>query len=338
MTPDCAIVGAGVSGLLAARGLAEAGLEVLVLEAAPEPGGRLATRRLDGAILDTGAQFFTVRSERFAGIVRGWLESGVAAEWSRGWADASGRYEPDGHPRYRAAGGMARLAAHLARGLPVRCGCGVLSAAPREGGWELRLAGGGVLRARSLLLTPPAPEARRIPEPGSLPEGAERELAGIAYDPCLALLVLLDDGPPVVPEPGGMQVRSEAVDWISDNRRKGISPRHALTVHASPRFSRENYAAPEGEAAGTLLRAAGEALGTDLRPRLRAHRLKRWPHSWVARGHPGPALLARRDPPLLFCGDAFRGARIEGAALSGLGAAEEILRLLSRDTRGLGVK
>ena len=111
-----AIVGAGLAGLMAARPLADAGHEVVLLDKGRSPGGRLATRRVGAAVIDHGAQFFTVRSDAFAAHVGAWRRDGLVTEWCRGFGS-----EPDGYPRYAVRGGMNALAKHLARGLDVRC-------------------------------------------------------------------------------------------------------------------------------------------------------------------------------------------------------------------------
>jgi phytoene dehydrogenase-like protein len=53
---DVVVVGGGAAGLAAARTLAAAGTEVLLLEAADRPGGRIATDQVDGYLLDRGFQ------------------------------------------------------------------------------------------------------------------------------------------------------------------------------------------------------------------------------------------------------------------------------------------
>ena len=328
-TESCIVVGAGISGLLAARELQAEGRRVTVLDKGCGVGGRMAARRLGEGNLDHGAQFFTVRDERFSGLVEGWLAAGAVEEWTRGFADASGEHNADGHPRYRGSDGMTSIPKHLARGLDVRTGEKVVSVEPGDGGWEVACQSGLGVAGAALLLTAPVPQALHLIGSGSyaLPDEAHRQLAAISYNPCLALMALLD-GPTGVPEPGGVQIKGEPLDWIGDNRRKGISQAPAITIHAGPGWSHAHFEDDEAEITRSLLALAGSQLGTDLESRTVDTSLARWRYSWVTQAHPEPCLAASSNPPLLFCGDAFGQRKVEGAALSGLAAAD---RLLGRD-------
>jgi renalase len=322
---SCVVVGAGISGLLAARELATAGWRVVVLEKGSGVGGRMATRHLENGTFDNGAQFFTVRSDRFGGLVRGWLESGYVVEWSRGFAGAENRFDEDGHPRYRGADGMSTVPEHLARGLDVRVGERGVAARLRRELWEVDTESGSQLTAEALLLTAPIPQSLALfREEAALPEEARRRLEVASYSPCLALMALLD-GPTGVPEPGGVQIKGEPLDWIGDNRRKGISRAPAVTIHAGPEWSRAHFDEEETRVVASLLAFAGEQLRTDLTTRVVSTSLARWRYSWVTRPFPESCLVARREPPLIFAGDAFGPSKVEGAALSGLVAADHLL-------------
>lgn len=325
---SCVIVGAGISGLLAARELQDAGWSVTVLDKGRGVGGRMATRRVGGGTFDHGAQFFTVRGERFGALVEGWLEAGAVREWTRGFAGADGKPNEDGHPRYRGDDGMTSVPKYLARSLDVRTGERVVGIDPRDGGWEVACELGTTASGAALLLTAPVPQSLELVESGgyALPEEARTQLQEISYDPCVALMALLD-GPGAVPEPGGMQIRSEPLDWISDNQRKGISETPGITIHAGPQWSREHYEDPDADISDALLSLAEEQLG-GLGARVLQTSVARWRYSWVTSSHPEPCLVASEDPPIIFAGDAFGPAKVEGAALSGLAAAD---RLLGRD-------
>jgi renalase len=326
---SCIVVGAGISGLLAARELRAERWRVTVLDKGRGVGGRMATRRVGEGNFDHGAQFFTVRGERFADLVEGWLAVGVAEEWTRGFADAAGELNEDGHPRYRGTAGMTSIPKYLARELDVRTGEKVVSVESVDEGWEVACESGLHVASAALLLTAPVPQALGLIESGgyALPDEPHRQLAAIPYDPCLALMALLD-GPAGVPEPGGVQIKGEPLDWIGDNRQKGISQAPAITVHAGPRWSRAHFGDDEAEITRSLLAFAGDQLGTDLESRTVDTSIARWRYSWVTQAHPEPCLVASSNPPLLFCGDAFGQAKVEGAALSGLDASD---RLLGRD-------
>jgi renalase len=323
---SCIIVGAGISGLLAAGALQRESWNVTVLDKGLGVGGRMATRRVGGGSLDHGAQFFTVRDDRFADLVDGWLDAGAAAEWARGFADAEGRPNEDGHPRYRGAAGMTSIPEYLARGLDVRTGERAVTVDPHADGWQVGCESGLRLEASALVLAMPVPQALELATSGDygLPEGARQHLEAVSYDPCLALMVLLDR-PGGVPDPGGMQIKGEPLDWIGDNQRKGISEVPAMTIHAGPEWSRAHFEDDDAEVKRQLIALAGDRLGIDLSRSVVESFLARWRYSWVTNAHPEPFLAASEAPPLLFCGDAFGQPKVEGAALSGLAAADHLL-------------
>jgi renalase len=80
---SCIIVGAGLSGLLAASTLQREGWDVTVVDKGRDVGGRMATRRIGRGNFDYGAQFFTVRGERFAGLLEDWRLRGLKGSTER---------------------------------------------------------------------------------------------------------------------------------------------------------------------------------------------------------------------------------------------------------------
>ena len=56
--PSILILGAGLAGLSAAETLSDAGFRVVLLEAKSEVGGRTHSQRLDGAVIERGAEFY----------------------------------------------------------------------------------------------------------------------------------------------------------------------------------------------------------------------------------------------------------------------------------------
>ena len=70
MVVDALVVGAGLSGLIAAQRLMEQGLKVCVLEARTRVGGRMVSQSLgDGSVVDLGGQWGGESHHRFAALV-----------------------------------------------------------------------------------------------------------------------------------------------------------------------------------------------------------------------------------------------------------------------------
>lgn len=75
--PRVVVIGGGVSGLIAARDLARAGVPVEVLERESDLGGRIAQARIAGLTIDVGAEAFATRGGTVEELLR---EIGLASE------------------------------------------------------------------------------------------------------------------------------------------------------------------------------------------------------------------------------------------------------------------
>ncbi len=311
------MVGAGLAGLMAARALRAAGHEVVLWDKGRSPGGRLATRRIGAATLDHGAQFFTVRSEQFAAHVALWQREGLVREWCRGFGDP-----PDGHPRFVVRGGMNALAKHLAAGLDVRCSSLVFSLHRSAAGWEVRLDDGSSTEVEALVVTCPLPQTSSLlfAADVALPEALGRT----DYERTLCLLAVLD-GPTGVPAPGGLQ-GLEHLTFVADNHAKGVSTVPALTVHADAAWSLAHWDDAPDDALAALTQLARPWTGTAT---VVASQLKRWRFATPVRTWPEPCWQPEDHPTVVVAGDAFAGPRVEGAARSGLAAAEALAEVLA---------
>ena len=328
-TPPVLIVGAGLSGLVAANSLASAGRACIVIDEGAVPGGRLSTRVLGGpgrgpARLDDGAQFFTVRSPDFAEIVHDWRRAGIVREWCRGFSAAG-----DGYPRYCAEAGMRTIGQYLASSVDVRSGVVARAVAGHDGCLAVSAADGTRWESNAVILTPPVPYSLALCDNGWLPvpDAALATLRAVRYAPCLALLLTLD-GPSAVPYPGGLQLTAAddggMFTFVADNGAKGISDVPALTLHANDEISAAHFDDDENDLRALLLSAAAPYLGA---ARVLDIAVTRWRYARPTVGHPSHCLATEpiAGTTLVFTGDAFGDAKVEGAALSGLAAAEAVL-------------
>ncbi|MBD3166471.1 FAD-dependent oxidoreductase [bacterium] len=327
---DCLIVGAGITGLTAARRLQEAGHEVVLLEKSSGVGGRMATRRDGEARFDHGVQAFRAGDRRFLGMVEEWLHAGVAKEWCYGFPSPGEHHDGEqGHrPYYCGVDGMNAIPKYVARELTIHLETEVTGLAFEEQHWMVHTAGEQTFRAERVILTCPVPQAERLLRDSSIEMEPEIEevLSGMVYQSQFSVMAVLD-GDSGLPDPGALRLYHESLQWICDNRKKGISPSDfAVTIIAHPRFSRENFYAKPQTVGELLLDIAGEHVKTSVK-RFQVHR---WLYSKPVELSRRRFLVIRDTPSLMVAGDAFCEVKhtdefVEGAALSGFSAAAAIL-------------
>lgn len=318
-TSTTLVIGAGIAGLMAAAELQQNGHKVVVLDKGRGVGGRMASRRLNPGRADHGAQFFTVRSDRFRSHVDRWLTAGVIVEWTRGFSDH------DGHPRYRGEPAMTAAAKLLAKNLVVHTGSKVTAVAHDGRQWLVTTGQQDTWRADRLIMTAPAPQTLAMLDAGGvlLPAAARQALEAITYDPCFAVLARLNR-PTRIPPPGAVQINREPLTWIADNLQKGVSEIPTVTLHGGPDFTRRHLADDRDHVGRLLLEEAAAQGWLDLGA-VDEVQVHRWLFAQPVTLHPDRTLMVDVPGPLAFAGDAFKEARVEGAALSGLAAAKALI-------------
>jgi renalase len=325
------VVGAGVSGLTAARALRDAGHDVTIVDKGHAVGGRLATRTVGAARFDHGAQFLTVKDDQVRARLEDWERAGVVTPWFRGAPDPGRAVDPDGHPRYRGTPVMRSIAEHLAVGLDVRTGERVRAIAPDAGGWKVTSSpvdGGeeGHRASHALVVTAPAPQTLDLLAAGGtvLAPSVQRVLATVTFDPCLAVLAV-PRGATALPHHGALRLSEGPLSFLADDRRKGASPVPAVVVHGAPDISRRLWTASDDEVSRTLLAAAEPHLGVAAD----AVHVHRWRYARPTSPAPDDdALIDLAPAPIVIAGDAFTGGRVEGAIRSGDAAARHLLAVL----------
>jgi hypothetical protein len=320
---SCLIVGAGICGLLAARTLAERGVRVTLIEKSMGVGGRMATRRMSKGVCDHGAQFISSGSPEFGTVLAGWQRSGLVTTWAENFPDSLGRFPGDASPRFRGVPTMTAVPKNLALQLQVHCGQRALRADPTPTGWRVLSETGIEYAAGALIVTVPVPQALALfaekPRAGTTIDLAP--LRKIEYSPVFAALYVLG-GPSLIPAPGALHGIGEIVSWIADNLQKGISPdTTTVTVHTHTAFTAAMFDAPDREVLQKITAEVAPLVGDDI---VEAQ-LHRWRYAEPTSIQPDRFHIGSREPFLLFAGDTFGGSRIEGAALSGIAAAEYLV-------------
>jgi predicted NAD/FAD-dependent oxidoreductase len=358
-----AVIGAGLSGLAAARMLADQRHRVSLFEKSRGCGGRAATRRAaqpSGETLrfDHGAQYFTARDARFQRCVQTWAKRGLVAPWDGriGAFDGDG-FTPAGQETARWVGvpGMSALGRALAEGLDVRLETRVRPPRWCRGRWQLSDEAGQELgRFERVVVSAPAPQSAELLM--DAPRLAA-QAACVDYTPCWTLM--LGFAAPVPLAFDGVFVHQGALRWVARDSSKperrvpaGNSPADAVrassvgpaveqaagstgrgdcwVLHAEPGWTRKhlNDAREEVEAAmlaafAALVEVAGGAL-----PAITWRQSHSWLYSRVETPLEEGCLW---DPALGIgaCGDWCNGARVEGAWLSGEALAGRILAAMA---------
>lgn len=322
------MIGAGMAGLVAADRLRKHGCSVTVLEKSRGVGGRIATRRLeDGSAFDHGAQYFTARDPAFVRQVDDWLQRGIVEPWKGRIVSLDcGQVDElhDQPTRYVGVPGMNAIAKSLASDLDIRLGVTAQAVLHEGAEWRVQDSAQTMHGPFDLLLvSAPAPQTAALLREVA-PTIATR-LPEVAMSPCWA--VMLQFAEPLALSFDGAFVERSPLSWIARNSSKPQrSATESWVLHAAQGWSVENLELSPDDAARRLVAAFWEATGRPSQTPLRqlAHRWRfALPLQPLTERH-----LLDWNHRVGVCGDWCGGPRVEGAYLSGLSLATELLALL----------
>ncbi len=332
--PSVAIVGAGVAGLVAARTLADHGLQVRLFDKSRGVGGRLATRRTtEGLRFDHGAQYFTARDSRFVRYVRSWVEDGVVAPFTGRIVhlrDGEVLGEKSDTARYVARPTMNVLAKHLADQLDIRFETTV-SAIERVGlaRWRLVDAQQQSLGEfdRVIFNCPP-------PQAGPLLAGhsdLSQRIQTVKMNPCWAVMIHRSDRAESLDFDGAF-VDNSPLSWICrDSSKPGrqVDRGECWVLHGSAPWSNEHLEADANDVSAALIDAFTKATGQSP-GKLGYSAAHRWRYAIPVNALDESCLWDATEG-LGACGDWCGGPRVEGAFLSGMAVAGQLLREVTID-------
>jgi len=316
------VVGAGMTGLTAARALSHQGHEVVVVEKARGPGGRMSTRRIEALRFDHGAQYFTARDPRFLRHVAAWGERGLVRAWDARIAtigDREGGANSQATERFVAVPGMSAICNELSKELAdCRFGWALRNLKWLENRWILTFDTGQTLECDVLVMTMPPEQARALladPEVDEL-------IGGVEMLPCWALMLVLDK--PLFAEYDAAFVNRGPLAWVAGQWSKpGRPATDAWVLHASPEWSSLHLEKSSHEVLDRLIEAAREL------PLSQAFKVESaFAHRWryaLARQPLNCGAIWLGSKNLALAGDWCHGSRVEGAFLSGIAAAGRVM-------------
>lgn len=321
-TPDIAVIGAGMTGLVCASRLADAGFSVRVYDKSRGVGGRIATRRAGtGLCFDHGAPFVDAESPEMAVLLDRFATEGSAV-MAASAVDREASAQGTQARRTFGLPGMSGLLRPLAERVTLHRESEVSGVVRDDRGWRLSFEDGRAPEGCDILICAvPAPQARVLL--ADVTDVAER-LAAVEFDPCWTVMVGFAAAQAV--DLRALRGSGELFAHVyRENDKPGREdlPMACWVLHAAADWSIRHLELDRPEAADRLLQALRSASNGSLPdPQfLAAHR---WRYARTRRALGSP-YASNAESTLFVGGDWCLGDSVDHAFRSGTAMAEAIV-------------
>ncbi|KAF3321637.1 NAD(P)-binding Rossmann-like domain-containing protein [Carex littledalei] len=361
-----AVIGSGISGAVCASILASKGISVTIFESGRGPGGRMSSRRErmeDGTELcfDHGVPYFTTSHDEVVKIVRSWESRDIVAEWDARFGVFDKRTNKlvddekvDKTTKYVGVPAMNSICKALCQedGVEAKFGVtvGKMNWIQDRSSWSLIGLDGkelghfdGVVASDKNLVSPRFSEVHGVPPPLDVSpyRGFSVLSQGIPVRPCFALMLAFSEPLSLVQ---GKVISFQNSDilsyafWDSSKpSRAHVPPNgqswvlHSTSEYATSVIEKSSLKKLSNE---VLLKIADElfqefkATGLNI-PKPLFMKAHRWGSAFPALAvSPEEKCLWDNDTKLAICGDFCVSPNVDGAILSGIGAASKFLTSL----------
>jgi renalase len=337
-----AIIGAGSSGLAAAHTLLDAGHTVTLFEQSRDVGGRATTRKRDGFIYDSGAQYIKSGSPVSISLITERFHTPDLIDIHKPvWIfDGMGRIQEgdpiqNAEPKWSYRHGLITLAQRMAYELNIQFETAIHHIEQTPTGWNIfDEAGQQRGQHERLLITLPAPLARELIETSQrandLQNAVSFQLSKARYNPLLS--VMLGHRPRPQPRPYYALVNTDkahAISWLAWEHEKGPErvPEGTglLIAQMAPQYSHEHWDTPDEALVQDVAQRVVALIDEQLLPPIFTD-VQRWRYALPFEKADATALNRLTIPHgLAFCGDAFVGGRVHLALEHGVSVAQSLL-------------
>lgn len=336
-----AIIGAGMAGLSCATALQQAGAQVTLFEKSRGVSGRLSTRVTDYGQCDHGAQYFTSRDPLFDAEVQRWIEHAVARVWQPALQEFDGKtfiakQNATNTTRYVGYPKNNAPAQFLAKTLHVLTETTVIGIHKKAGKWLINTMEQGVHADDfdALILAIPAPQAAQLLKHTASP--LFNICNAVNMRPCFALMLQYDHTIPC--QFDGLFIQAGALSWVArDSAKPGRKeashqPSEIWVLHATADWSAAHVKDDKERIAEEMLAAFNQILSLDNAVKASAYAVTapkiQSLHRWLyadSENYLSDVYHYDSVARIGICGDWVNGGKVQGAWLSGLHLAKQLM-------------